>query len=96
MSAEKTPLLLVTLQLQLAAYFLRYLIKDQLPHLHNMKDSTSSLTNVFHKASYDSVLRVEDSEKTFRLKKKINTRSPFNLLGWADILSTNVPQESET
>jgi len=52
MSTGENLLLLVTLQLQLAAY-LRYLIKDKLPHLYNMKESTSSLTSVFHKTSHD-------------------------------------------
>lgn len=29
--------------------FLRYLIENLLPHVHNMKDGTSSLTNIFLK-----------------------------------------------
>lgn len=44
--------------------FLRYLIKDEL-HSHNEKDSTSSLTNIFHKARHDRAYQGQGIQKSF-------------------------------
>lgn len=48
--------------------FWRYLIKDEL-HFHNEKDSTSSLTNVFHKVRHDRAYQGQGIQKRLLDKK---------------------------